>query len=476
MSKNTATKLNPMTEITEAEITSVMGEIDLTNTNSITRFGASASEQATQVSRQMLTGVRNKDVGPVGDVMSEMILQIKGLDPTSLTGGGILGWLKSKASRVAGFVQKFEEVSEQIEAMGDNLRGHQVTLMTSVAMMDRLYDVTVEQFHRLEVYILAGERVLADLNENAIPAMQREVETGQPGKDGTPASLMPQAFSDLQNRRDQLDRKVHDLKLVRMVALQSLPKIRITQDTDNSLISKIDTIIATTIPLWYSEMAMALEINKTMQAAEVTSDVAEATNKMLTRGADQFQKATLLARKSVEKSVVGVEAVKHINDTMIKTLDSVVQITNDGRKARRDAEQSLIGMETALRDALKQTADARIEAPKSRPGMRLPTPTARTAIPEPRRSHHDDALVSSDPFNMHTMTMATIIAADDPPPRVHHRTWDDTPSSSSRDDSYGGSSYGGGGRDSGGYSSDSGSSYSSDSGSSDGGGGGGGGD
>jgi uncharacterized protein YaaN involved in tellurite resistance len=435
------TLLQPMTEITEAEIVTVMGEIDLHNTNSITRFGAAASEQATAVSRQMLSGVRNKDVGPVGEVMSDMILQIRGLDPTSLSGGGIFGWLKSKASRMAGFVQQFEEVSEQIEAMGENLRSHQVTLMTSVTMMDRLYEVTVDQFHRLEVYIMAGERVLSNLNNNAIPEMQKLVEANLPGSDGTPASLMPQAFSDLQNRRDQLDRKVHDLKLVRMVALQSLPKIRITQDTDNSLISKIDTIIATTIPLWYSEMAMALEINKTMQAAKVTSDVTDATDEMLRRGADQFQKATLSARKMVERSVVGVDAVKHINDVMISTLDDVVKITQDGRKARSDAEKSLIGMESALRDALKQTAEIKQDAPKSRVGFNS---TGGSRNQASRRQ--DDPVRRDDPAipdMMTQMMMANIIfsgdessqSRDPEPATIHHSV-----PSSSNDHSYGGSS------------------------------------
>lgn len=402
---NTNASTEPMTAITEAEISVVMGEIDLSNTNSITRFGASASEAATMVSRQMLDGVRNKDVGPVGDVMSDMILKIRGLDPTSLQGGGLFGWLKSKASRMAGFIQEFEEVSEQIEAMGDNLRSHQTKLMTSVQMMDRLYEVTVGQFHQLEVYIVAGERVLADLNTIQIPKMQKIVEGELPGEDGTPASLMPQMFSDLQNRRDQLERKIHDLKLVRMVALQSLPKIRMTQDTDNSLISKIDTITATTIPLWYSEMALALEINKTMQAAKVTTDVADATDDMLRRGADQFQQATLLARKSVERSVVGVEAVKHINDTMIKTLDGVVKITTDGRKARIEAEKSLISMETALRDALKQTAESRVGA----------APKPRT-LENPRSSgttgsgtvHYVDSNV------MDTVMLATVLTMPDP--------------------------------------------------------------
>jgi uncharacterized protein YaaN involved in tellurite resistance len=248
--------------------------------------------------------------------------------------------------------------------MGDNLRSHQTSLMTSVAMMDRLYEVTVQQFHQLEVYIIAGQRVLEKMNTVDIPAMQKIVEAGLDGADGTPASLMPQMFNDLQNRRDQLERKVHDLKLVRMVALQSLPKIRITQDTDNSLIAKIDTIIATTIPLWYSEMAMALEINKTLQAAKVTSDVTDATDAMLRRGADQFQTATLNARKMVERSVVGVDAVKHINAVMIDTLDEVVNITTSGRKAREEAELSLLSMETALNTALRKTANTDVTEAK----------------------------------------------------------------------------------------------------------------
>lgn len=353
-----ASTFQPSTSISAAEIEAATREFDLTNTNSITRFGAAASESATAVSRQMLDGVRNKDTGPAGDVMSQMMLKIRGMDSSKLAGGGLFGWLKSRASRLAGFMQEFEEVSEQIEAMSDSLRHHQITLMTSVAMMDRLYDATVIQFHNLEVYILAGEQILHHLNTVDIPALRDEVTSGKDGKDGTPASLMPQKLNDLIAKRDQMERKVHDLKLVRMVSLQALPKIRLTQDSDNSLIAKIDTIVATTIPIWYQEIAINMEIAKTQKSADATIMVADATEEMLVRGAEQFKTATISAKNAVERSVVGIDAIKKANDLIIQTLEESVSIVQAGKRSRAEADRVLLGTEQALRDALNKTAAA----------------------------------------------------------------------------------------------------------------------
>lgn len=349
-------EFTPSTHIDEAEINAAIGEIDLKNTNSITRFGAAASEKATSVSRQMLDGVRNKDTGPAGEVMNGMMLSIRDLDSGQLQGGGMFGWIKSKTSRLASFTQQFESVRGQIEHMSDDLRSHQVILMTSVATMDQLYDATVVQFHDLEIYIIAGEKMLSTLSDELIPALQAEVESGKDGVDGTPAALMPQAAHDLINKRDQLERKVHDLKLVRMVTLQALPKIRMTQDSDNSLVSKIDTVISTTIPIWYQEVAINLEVAKTQKAADAITNVADATSEMLAKGAEQFKTATLDAKRAVEKSVVDIDAVKRANDLIIETLQESVQIVKEGKRARSEADKVLADTETTLRNALKESS------------------------------------------------------------------------------------------------------------------------
>jgi uncharacterized protein YaaN involved in tellurite resistance len=348
-------EFTPTTELDENEIKAAMAEIDLENTNSITRFGFGVSQDATAVSQEMIEGVRNKDTGPVGDIMNDMMLELRGLDADDLKGGGFMSWLRSHASRVAKFGQKFETVQNQIEGMKGNLLKHQTTLMTSVASMDRLYAKTEEQFHNLEVYIVAGERMVEQLKTKDLPAMQKLVEKGKKGKDGTPAALMPQKLADLQARIDQLERKVHDLKLVRMVTLQAMPKIRLTQESDNNLIGKIDSIIVTTIPIWYQEMAIAIEQAKTQKAADAVSSVTDATNDMLMKGAEQFKQATLDARRAVEKSVVGIEAVEYQNQKIIETIEEALQITAEGKAAREEADRVLKGTEEALRKALATT-------------------------------------------------------------------------------------------------------------------------
>lgn len=354
--QSVADAFHPQTAINHDEVERAKAEIDLNDTNTITRFGFSASQNATSTSQEMVKGVRNKDTGPVGEVMSDMLLKIRSLDAKDLQGGGFFGFLKSQASRIASFGQKFETVQAQIETMKSNLLEQQVTLMTSVASMDRLYETTEEQFHNLEVYIVAGQQVLDDLNNNQIPKMKKEVELGNDGSDGTPASLMPQKFADLQARRDQLERKIHDLKLVRMVALQALPKIRLTQESDNNLISKIDSIVTTTIPIWYQEMAINIEVAKTKKAADLTNQVTDATNEMLERGAEAFKQATLDARKSVERGVVGIDAIKFQNDKLIETLEEAINITKAGKAAREEADKVLVTTERTLREALKQTS------------------------------------------------------------------------------------------------------------------------
>lgn len=345
-------KFKPMTRVADTEVKAALAEVDLSNTNSITTFGSAASRQASAVSREMMAGVRNKDTGPVGDTMSEMVGTLRGLDPKDLNGGGLFGWMKSQASRALQFAQKYESVAGQIDSMAETLDTHKTVLMTSVEMNDRLYNASEYQFHSIEVYIIAGQELLTDLNTNIIPAMQAKMETNPDD------ALLPQEFKDLLSKRDQMERKVHDLKLVRMVTLQALPKIRLTQDSDIALIGKIETIISTTIPIWEQNMALALSVAKTASAAEATNLVTDATAQMLMQGAEEFQTANLEARKAVERGVVSVEVVQNVNQVIIDTIGEAVEITKQGKQMRADAEAALVGTEAALREALKQTAGA----------------------------------------------------------------------------------------------------------------------
>lgn len=353
-------KFTPATQVNEAEITAAMTEVDLNNTNSITGFGAAASREATSVSRQMLDGVRNKDTGPAGEILNDMMLKVRGLGSPS-DSGGIFGFIKSKASKLASWTQRFEEAQAQIDKMASDLEEHQDTMKTSVAMMDRLYDATAAQFHNLEVYILAGERLLDGLNKTDIPVLQLEVESGKDGSDGTPAALMPQKLNDLVGKRDLLERKVHDLKMVRMVTLQAMPKIRLTQDSDNNLITKIDTVITATIPIWHQEVALNMEVAKTQKAADAVNNVTDATDEMIERSAEQFKTATISAKRAVERSVVGIDAVEKANALIIETMNEAVEIVKEGKRARAAADQALFGTEQALRTALKETAAAQAD-------------------------------------------------------------------------------------------------------------------
>lgn len=329
-------------------IETAMAELDITDSNSIIFFGTKAQEQLTTISDSMLEGVRNKDVGPAGDALNEMVVTLRGfdiddMDPNKKQGflAKLFGWGKP----VAKFLQGYEEIRKQIDGITDKLESHKTKLLTDIASLDRLYDANLDYFHTLADYISAGDEKLRQLDEETIPAMAAEAENSED-------VLKAQELRDMRAARDDLERRVHDLKLTRQVAMQSLPGIRLVQENDKSLVTKINSTMANTVPLWRQQLAQAVTIYRSGQAGETVEAATDLTNELLTANAENLQTANAEIRKQVERGVFDINVIKEANKTLIATIEESLQIADEGKRKRREAEVQLKECESELRAAL----------------------------------------------------------------------------------------------------------------------------
>jgi uncharacterized protein YaaN involved in tellurite resistance len=337
-------------------IEAAMNEVDISDSNSIIFFGTKAQEQLTLISDSMLDGVRNKDSGAAGDALSEMLVTIRGFDVDGLDPNeepGFLAKIFGAGKPVAKFVQRYEEVREQIDTITDKLESHKTRLLTDIASLDRLYQTNLDYFHDLAVYIAAGSEKLRELDVELLPALQ--VAADESGE-----VLKAQELRDLRSMRDDLDRRVHDLKLTRQVAMQSLPSIRLVQENDKSLVTKINSTMANTIPLWRQQLAQAVTIYRSSEAGRTLEAATDLTNELLQANAENLKEANAQIRKQVERGVFDIEVVKAANQALIATIEESLEIAEEGRRKRAATESELIACEAELRNALA--------APKPRGG------------------------------------------------------------------------------------------------------------
>lgn len=331
-----------------ARIDRAIAEIDLRDSNSLLFFGSKAQEKLTALSDIMLEGVRNKDVGTAGDALGDMLTTLRefspgDLDPNKRT--GFLGRLLGAGQPVTKFLQRYEEVRRQIDAIGDRLDAHKSQLMGDIIALDKLYAANLEYFHELADYIAAGDEKLRQMDEEVIPELQRCAETSG-------EVLAAQQLRDLRAVRDDLERRVHDLKLTRQVAMQSLPSIRLVQQNDKSLVAKISSVLANTVPLWRTQLAQAVTIWRSRDAGRTLKEATDLTNELLLANADNLKQANAEVRREVERGIFDIENVKKANDLLIATIEESLQIADEARRKRTDAEQQLQACETDLRNTL----------------------------------------------------------------------------------------------------------------------------
>jgi len=332
-------------------ITSRMAEIDMSQTSSIIGFGSRAQMDLQQISQSMLADVKNKDLGPAGDGLREMVTTLRGFSVSELDTRRKRSWwerLTGKAAPLAKFQERYSTVQSQIDRITGNLLTHETTLLKDIKALDKLYEKTLEFYHELALYIAAGEAKIKELDAQDIPAKQAEVESA-PENDQV---LRAQELRDLRAARDDLERRVHDLKLTRQVTMQSLPSIRLVQENDKSLVTKINSTLVNTVPLWETQLAQALTIQRSREAAQAVRAANDLTNDLLTSNADNLRSANREVREEIERGVFDIEAVKKANDTLIATIEDSLQIADAGRAKRAEAEVELVKMEAELRQSL----------------------------------------------------------------------------------------------------------------------------
>jgi len=333
---------------TQLRIQQLQNEIDFSNTQSIIFFGSKAQEQLTTISDRMLDGVKNKDIGPAGNDLNEMVATIRGfevddLDPNKKQ--GLFDKLLGRAKPVVKFLQQYEEVRKQIDTITDKLERHKTNLLTDITSLDRLYQANLDYFHTLEDYIAAGEDKLRQLDEVIIPEQAKQAEASAD-------VIAAQALRDLRAARDDLERRIHDLRLTRQVSMQSLPGIRLVQENDKGLVNKINSTIVNTVPLWRQQLATAVTIYRSSQAAETVKAATDLTNELLAANAENLKLANAETRKQLERGVFDIETVKKANQTLIATIEESLQIADEGKKMRSEAVAQLEQCETELRKTL----------------------------------------------------------------------------------------------------------------------------
>ncbi|MEM7723553.1 MAG: toxic anion resistance protein [Pseudomonadota bacterium] len=336
---------------TAEEIRTRVAEIDMTDTNSIVSFGSAAQAELQQISQAMLAGVKNKDVGPAGDSLREIVGTIRGFSVDELDPNRKRSWwerLFGKAKPIHDFMAKYEDVQGQIDKITDNLLAHEHTLMKDIKSLDKLYEKTLDFYDELALYIAAGEEKLRVLDEEEIPAKETAVQAA-PEDDQV---IKAQELRDLRAARDDLERRVHDLRLTRQVTMQSLPSIRLVQENDKSLVTKINSTLVNTVPLWETQLAQAVTIQRSTEAAKAVKEATDLTNELLTQNAENLRESNRMVREEMERGVFDIEAVKTANAELIATIEESLQIADEGKAKRAAAEQEMTKMEAELRDTL----------------------------------------------------------------------------------------------------------------------------
>ena len=320
-------------------------KIDLTNSTHILQYGADAQQKIADFSDTALESVRTKDLGSVGDSLASLVTELKGFNALEEKKGGLLGLFHKAADPIAQLKAKYDKAEVNVEKVVDILEGHQVTLTRDIAVLDELFKANTTNFKQLSMYIVAGKKKLEEAYNVTLPALQAKAkETG--------ATEDAQAANDFAQMCNRFEKKLHDLDLTRTVSLQMAPQIRLVQNNNTLMVEKIQTTLINTIPLWKSQMVLALGLANSEEAVKAQQAVSETTNELLRKNAEVLKQTTINVAKESERGVVDIETLKETNQKLIETIDEVMTIQKDGREKRKAAEVELMKSETDLKDKL----------------------------------------------------------------------------------------------------------------------------
>ncbi len=321
-------------------------KIDLDNSSQILRYGAGAQKKMADFSETALENVRTKDLGEIGDMLSGVVVELRGFEEEE-DNKGLFGFLKKSANKTTALKARYDKASVNIERICTALESHQVRLLKDVAMLDKLYDMNKAYFKELSMYLLAGKKKLEQTRSVELPALQEKA-----ARTGLPEDA--QAASDLSALCNRFEKKLYDLELTRTISIQMAPQLRLVQNNDTQMAEKIQSTLMNTIPLWKSQMALSLGIAHSQQALKAQKEVTDMTNMLLRKNAETLKMATIETARESERGIVDMETLRMTNESLISTLDEVMRIQQEGRQKRAEAENELRRIEGDLKNKLLQ--------------------------------------------------------------------------------------------------------------------------
>ena len=320
-------------------------QIDIKNTNAILSYGAGVQKKMADFSEAALENVRSKDLGEIGAMLSNVVTELKCFDEEEESKGLFGGLFKKAGNKVTSMKTKYAKVEENVTEICKSLESHQVTLLKDIALLDKMYELNLSYFKEVTMYILAGKRKLEKIRQEEMAALiQKAEETGLPED--------AQAVKDMEELCQRFEKKLHDLELTRMICLQTAPQIRLVQSSNTVMVEKIQSTVVNTIPLWKSQMVIALGVEHSNQAAKAQQQVTDMTNELLRKNAETLKMASIETAKASERGIVDIETLKQTNESLISTLDEILKIQVEGREKRRAAEIELRQMEDDLKNKL----------------------------------------------------------------------------------------------------------------------------
>lgn len=337
-----------MSQLTPAEqkvVIDFADKIDISDTNAVLQYGSAAQQKISDFSSSTLDKVRTKDMGEVGSMLSDLVVELKGFNYDKEEKKGLFGLRKKVSNQIASLKSQYNKVETNVDKITEELEKHQVILLKDVAMMDKMYDMNQAYFKELTMYILAGKRKLEECQNVTLPALRKKAqETGAPED--------AQAVNDFANMMNRFEKKIYDLELTRTVSVQMAPQIRLLQNNDSLMVEKIQTSIVNTIPLWKNQMVLALGLHHSQQAMEAQREVTNLTNELLRQNSEKLKSGSVSIAKESERGIVDIETLQQTNRNLIETLEEVKTIQEEGSKKRKEAEDELGRIEGELKQKL----------------------------------------------------------------------------------------------------------------------------
>ena len=334
-----------LTEQEKKAVDDFAKKIDITDTNLVLNYGVAAQKSVATFSENALSSVRNKDLGEVGETLSNLVVEVKGFGQEEKK--GFAGLFHKQKDKLELMRAQYGKAETSVNRIVSELEKHQVTLMKDIAMLDQMYELNLKYYKELTMYIIAGKKRLAEVRSGELEELRKKAEASGLAEDA-------QAYNDYAQKCERFEKKLHDLELTRMVSLQMGPQTRLLQNNDTLIVEKIQSSLVNTIPLWKSQMVLALGMEHSRQATAAQSAVAQTTNELLKKNADMLKMGTIATAKEAERSIVDIETLQHTNEQLVSTLDEVVNIQREGAQKRKEAEVELGRIEGELKQKLME--------------------------------------------------------------------------------------------------------------------------